>query len=60
MWQYVLIREEDLPDGTPGWRVEQEDLCGFDFDGLMVDFDTDNLTKIAATMQVGEQKTLKI
>lgn len=61
MWQYVLTREEDLPDGTPGWRVEpKEDHCGFYFDGPMVDFDADELTKIVATMQVGERKILEI
>lgn len=61
MYRYVLTREADLKDGTPGWRVEQEeDHCGFYFGGPMVDFDADELTKIAATMEIGERKILEI
>ena len=61
MYQYVLIRKEDLPDGSPGWKLEQkEDNSGWFFGGPLIDFDCDELNRIAETMQVGEQKIIEI
>ena len=59
MWRYILTREEDLPDGTIDWRLSPSEPKHL-FDGPLVDWDMAELNRIAATMQVGERKILKI
>ena len=61
MYQYILIRQEDLPNGKPGWRITPaEDNSGWFFNSPLVDWDYEEIDRIAAKMEVGEQKILKI
>ena len=57
MYQYILIRQEDLLNGKPGWRITpKEDNSGWFFNGPLVDWDYEEIDRIAAKMKVGEQK----